>query len=81
MVALGIEMDLDKVKGLKQALKTEKVCSNYMSNTVTNTWKCFQNFDGGNAIFTFPNTPIKCAGAPQKIMYLFDDYLRRVSYL
>ena len=31
----------------------------------------------GTALFTFPNTPIKCAGAPQKIMYLADDHLRR----
>lgn len=29
------------------------------------------------ALFTLPKTPVKCAGAPQKIMYLFDDYLRR----
>lgn len=32
----------------------------------------------GNAIFTFPNTPIKCAGAPQKIMYIADSYFRKV---
>lgn len=31
----------------------------------------------GNAIFTFPNTPIKCAGAPQKVMYITDSYLRK----
>ena len=36
-------------------------------------------FQNGNAIFTFPNTPIKCAGAPQKIMYLAEDYFRRVK--
>jgi sulfide:quinone oxidoreductase len=34
-------------------------------------------FQGGNAVFTFPSTPIKCAGAPQKIMYLADDHFRR----
>jgi len=28
-------------------------------------------------ICTQPNTPIKCGGAPQKILYLSDDYLRR----
>jgi sulfide:quinone oxidoreductase len=31
----------------------------------------------GNAVFTFPSTPVKCAGAPQKIMYLADEHLRR----
>ncbi|RWS25735.1 hypothetical protein B4U80_08175 [Leptotrombidium deliense] len=78
VVALGINMDLNKVKGLKEALKTEGVCSNYMVDTVGKTWESIQNFKGGNAIFTFPNTPIKCAGAPQKIMYLADDYFRKV---
>ena len=34
-----------------------------------------RNFKGGNAIFTNPNTPIKCGGAPQKIMYLAGDYI------
>jgi sulfide:quinone oxidoreductase len=29
------------------------------------------------AIFTHPNTPIKCGGAPKKIMYLFEHYVRR----
>ncbi|RWS14732.1 hypothetical protein B4U79_06115 [Dinothrombium tinctorium] len=79
VVAIGIEMDLDRIKGLKEALNTEGVCSNYMVDTVTKTWKCIQNFKEGNAIFTFPNTPIKCAGAPQKIMYLADDYFRKTN--
>lgn len=29
-------------------------------------------------MFSFPNTPVKCAGAPQKIMYLTDAFLRKV---
>ncbi len=35
------------------------------------------NFRGGTAIFTQPDTPIKCGGAPQKICYLADDYFRK----
>lgn len=50
---------------------------NYSASTVTDTWKALQNFEGGNAIFTVPNTPIKCLGAPQKIMYLAEDYFRK----
>ena len=53
---------------------------NYSANTVTDTWKEIQNFEGGNAIFTVPNTPIKCLGAPQKIMYLAEDYFRKVLF-
>ncbi|MBL7794591.1 MAG: NAD(P)/FAD-dependent oxidoreductase [Saprospiraceae bacterium] len=40
-----------------------------------------KNLKGGNAIFTSPGTPIKCGGAPQKIMYLAADYLRRKGLL
>ena len=32
---------------------------------------------GGTALFTFPNCPIKCAGAPQKIMYLAEENWRK----
>jgi sulfide:quinone oxidoreductase len=70
VVAPGIQIDWDKVKGLKAAIGKEGVCSNYAYEYVDKTWECLRNFKGGNAIFTQPNTPIKCGGAPQKIMYL-----------
>ena len=40
-------------------------------------WRQISNFKQGNAIFTHPNTPIKCGGAPMKIMYLAEDYFRK----
>ena len=55
------------------------VCSNYSAATVTKTFDYLQSFQGGNVIFTFPTMPIKCPGAPQKIMYLADDYFRKVE--
>lgn len=58
-----------------------KIGSNYSVHTVEKTWKALQDFKEGNAIFTFPNTPVKCAGAPQKIMYLSEAYWRKVSIL
>jgi sulfide:quinone oxidoreductase len=77
VVAPGIQIDWDKVKGLPEAIGRDGVCSNYAYEYVSYTWECIQHFSGGNAIFTMPNTPIKCGGAPQKIMYLADDYFRR----
>jgi sulfide:quinone oxidoreductase len=66
------------VKGLVEALQTSPyVCSNYSPLYVNKTFEAIKNFRKGNAVFTFPNTPVKCAGAPQKIMYLTEDYLRR----
>ena len=77
VVATGIKLCWDRIKGLPEALGTEGITSNYSKDLVDYTWKTIQAFRGGNAIFTFPDTPIKCAGAPQKIMYLADDVFKR----
>ncbi len=66
--------------GALEALEHDpRVCSNYSTDYVEKTFRAFQGFKTGNAIFTFPNTPIKCGGAPLKAMYLFEDYLAQVS--
>ena len=77
VVAAGIQIDWNKIKGLEGNLGKGGICSNYRYDLVDSTWEAIRNFKGGNAIFTFPSTPIKCAGAPQKIMYLADDAFRR----
>ncbi|GIU80976.1 MAG: NAD(P)/FAD-dependent oxidoreductase [Acidobacteria bacterium] len=77
VVAPGIQIDWHKVKGLPEAITKDGVCSNYSYDTVDSTWRFISNFRGGNAIFTQPNTPVKCAGAPQKICYLAEDYFRK----
>jgi sulfide:quinone oxidoreductase len=71
----GIQMDVDALPGLKEALGKGGVCSNYTDPNYT--WEVLKNFKGGNAIFTQPTTPIKCGGAPQKIMYLAEHYFRK----
>jgi sulfide:quinone oxidoreductase len=76
VVAPGIQLDWDKIEGLPAALGKGGVTSNYSFDTAPYTWECIQAFTGGTAVFTFPATPIKCAGAPQKIMWLMDHYLR-----
>jgi sulfide:quinone oxidoreductase len=77
VVALGMQLDWKKIEGLPAALGKAGVCSNYRYDLVDSTWQNLQSIEGGNAIFTFPSTPVKCAGAPQKIMYLADDHLRK----
>lgn len=77
VVAPGIQLDWNKVEGLEEALGKEGVCSNYSYATVESTWRFLQAFRGGKAIFTFPATLIKCAGAPQKILWLVEHYLRK----
>lgn len=75
IVAPGLVMNFDLLPGLKEAMQTDYVGSVYTDPK--KVWKMLQNFKGGNAIFTQANTPIKCGGAPQKIMYLTEHFLRK----
>lgn len=72
VISAGIQSDIDALPGLREALQTGVVCSNYLDPQ--KTFRVLQNFKGGNAIFTQPSTPIRCGGAPQKIMYLAEEY-------
>jgi sulfide:quinone oxidoreductase len=71
----GLIMAPELLPGLPEALDKGVVCSNYTDPEYT--WEVLQNFKGGNAVFTQPTTPIKCGGAPQKIMYMAEDYFRK----
>jgi len=75
VVAPGLVMAPEMVDGLTESLDKGMVCSNYTDPE--NTWKVLQKFKGGTALFTQPTTPIKCGGAPQKIMYLAEDYFNK----
>ena len=77
VMAPGIQIDWGKIKGLDEGIGKDGVCSNYSYDTVGSTWRFIRDFRGGSAVFTQPNTAIKCAGAPQKIMYLADHYFRK----
>ncbi|MDJ0723826.1 MAG: FAD/NAD(P)-binding oxidoreductase [Prochloraceae cyanobacterium] len=79
ILAPGIQIDWHLIAGLKEALGKDGVTSNYSKQYAPYTWETLQNFKGGTAIFTYPNTPIKCGGAPQKIMYLADDHFKSKS--
>ncbi|TGV05420.1 NAD(P)/FAD-dependent oxidoreductase, partial [Mesorhizobium sp. M00.F.Ca.ET.186.01.1.1] len=79
VVAAGIQIDWGKVKGLKESIGKHGVCSNYSYDYVESTWEQIRHFQGGTALFTNPNTPVKCGGAPQKIMYLADDSFRKTK--
>jgi sulfide:quinone oxidoreductase len=77
VVAPGLKIAPDLVPGLAEAMDKGVVCSNYTNPE--HTWEVLKNFKGGTALFTQPATPIKCGGAPQKIMYLADDHFRKTG--
>ena len=77
VVAPGLQLNFDQIAGLEGHLGKAGICSIYTLDHAVRTWQTLEEFKGGNAIFTFPGTPVKCAGAPQKIMYLADEVFRR----
>jgi len=81
IVASGIQIDWQKIKGLSDTLGKNEVSSNYSFDIAPYTWELIKNFKGGIAIFTNPSTAIKCGGAPHKIMYLACDYWRKKGIL
>ncbi|MBK7689930.1 MAG: NAD(P)/FAD-dependent oxidoreductase [Bacteroidetes bacterium] len=81
IVCPGIQLDWAKIAGLKESLGRNNVSSNYSFGHAAYTWEMIKNFKGGTAIFTNPSSPIKCGGAPHKIMYLAVDYWRKKGIL
>lgn len=80
VVAAGIKVDWEAIPGLKETVGKPGtgVVSNYDYATVPGTFEAIKAFPkGGKAIFTHPATPIKCGGAPMKIMFLADEAFRR----
>jgi sulfide:quinone oxidoreductase len=70
IVAPGLKLDWGAVDGLVETLGKNGVTSNYRYDLAPYTWELVKGLKQGRAIFTQPHMPIKCAGAPQKAMYL-----------
>ena len=77
VVAPGIQLNWNEIKGLEENLGKNGVCSNYSFKTAPYTFECLNGSKSGRAIFTSPHTPVKCGGAPQKIMYIAADYFKK----
>ncbi|MEM1435648.1 MAG: FAD/NAD(P)-binding oxidoreductase [Pseudomonadota bacterium] len=70
VAAPGIELHWDGIEGARAALGRNGVTSNYEADLAPSNWKLVQELKGGKAVFSQPPMPIKCAGAPQKALYL-----------
>jgi NADPH-dependent 2,4-dienoyl-CoA reductase/sulfur reductase-like enzyme len=81
VVVPGITLDYDSVKGLREALEEEDamVSTIYDYAYCNKAYSNVQKFKKGDAIFTQPAGVVKCAGAPQKIMWLALDYWKNAG--
>ncbi|MBO9475679.1 TIGR01244 family phosphatase [Shimia sp. R10_1] len=77
VVCPGLKLDWAAVEGLEETLGRNGVTSNYRYDLAPYTWQLVQELQEGCALFTQPPMPIKCAGAPQKAMYLAGDAWHR----
>lgn len=81
VVCPGIKLNWNGVEGLTETLGKNGVTSNYRYDLAPYTWELVRNMRSGRALFTQPPMPIKCAGAPQKAMYLSADHWLRSGRL
>jgi sulfide:quinone oxidoreductase len=81
VICPGLMLDWHAIDGLAETLGRNGVTSNYRFDLAPYTWELVQKLRAGRAIFTQPPMPIKCAGAPQKAMYLSADHWRRSGTL
>ncbi|WP_341521748.1 FAD/NAD(P)-binding oxidoreductase [Pseudomonas sp. G.S.17] len=81
IVCPGLKLDWAAIPGLQETLGKNGVTSNYRYDLAPYTWQLVQNLKQGRALFTQPPMPIKCAGAPQKAMYLSCDHWLKTGHL
>jgi len=91
VVATGVQYHYEQIEGLtSDMIGKNGISSVYLSDlaagtaeggTITRDW--FNELHEAaktskpRVICTQPSTPLKCGGAPQKILYLSDDFLKR----
>ncbi|MGY5393083.1 TIGR01244 family sulfur transferase [Acinetobacter sp. NigerLNRRAM0016] len=74
VVCPGLKLNWHGIEGLVETLGKNGVTSNYRYDLAPYTWQLVRDMQRGKAVFTQPPMPIKCAGAPQKAMYLSADH-------
>jgi NADPH-dependent 2,4-dienoyl-CoA reductase/sulfur reductase-like enzyme len=81
VVAPGITVDHASVKGLPEALANPDapVSTIYSYEYCDKAFRNIQAFKSGAALFTQPAGVVKCAGAPQKIMWLALDHWKNAG--
>ncbi len=82
----GEAYSLGDNRALVSELNAKGASSIYTADGATATWANMQKFIASAAsgkkvkgVYTHPNTPIKCGGAPKKIMYLTNSRLKEAG--
>lgn len=82
VIATGLQINFDGIEGMSQEqVGKDGVGCIYTHEGAAKTLGVIKEFceKGGEGIFTHPNTPVKCGGAPKKIQFLTDGYARKIG--
>ncbi|KAJ5467001.1 sulfide quinone-reductase [Penicillium sp. IBT 31633x] len=81
IVVPGIKTNFDAIRGLPEALANPDslVSTIYSFESCDKVFKSVQKLQKGKALFTQPAGLLKCAGAPQKAMWLSLDYWKQAG--
>ncbi len=93
VVATGVVNRFDKIEGLtEEDIGTNGITSVYLSDLehgtargATATWEWNKKVKNAaktkrpKVLYTQPDTPLKCGGVPQKVLYLTADHLKEAS--
>lgn len=77
IVATGVAYDFSKLSGLEGNLGKNGLHTIYTYDGCEKTFAALNQLKSGIALFTMPPPPMKCPGAPQKIMYMAEELFVR----
>lgn len=77
IVALGIELNYDAIKGAKEFIGTNSVCTNYLYDYVKYTYESLKNTKTGNIIVTKPRSKIKGGVSAENSLFTMDDFVKQ----
>lgn len=79
VVAVGVKMLWDRIRGLEGALGTHGICSVYGYDEADQAWEMIRAFRGGRAFFTTPSGPFKGGEAPLSLLHRADALWRKTG--
>jgi len=68
VVATGVEIRWDRLRGVQGELGTGGVCSVYGYDLAERTWEMIRSFSSGRAVFTATSSPYKGGTAPRQVL-------------
>lgn len=77
VVALGLELDYDAIKGAKASLGKNGVCTNYLYDFVEYTYNSLEKVTTGNIVVTKPSSKIKGGVSAENSIFTMDDYVKK----